>query len=277
MKIETVDTEEGRIEYSETGAGKPVLFLHGGHSNCRETLFHKGFDTSKYRLITPSRPGYGKTPLNETTTPRKTADRVVSLLNHLGIDKVVVYGISAGGLTSLEIAANYPDRVEKLIMASAVSRKWLDKNGRVYRSAKLLFNPRSEKIVWGMIRMLSKTFPDMIAKSFYPQFTTNRLHKLKRDDVNELLSAFRHYSSQTGFMSDIDHDIADDVITRVTCPTLVIHSKNDNSVPFEHALHADKMIKKSELVGLDNEWGHLFWIGSDSEVAIGKTLEFLER
>ena len=100
------------------------------------TVFQKGFDTIKYQLITPSRPGYGNTPLNDNFTPKDTADLTASLLYYLGIDKVIVYAISAGGLTSIELAAEYPERVEKLILASAVSKKWLDKNGKVYKTAK---------------------------------------------------------------------------------------------------------------------------------------------
>lgn len=148
MKIDTVNTQKGPVEYSITGQGKPVLFLHGGHSNCLETLFLKGFDLKKYQLITPSRPGYGNTPLKDKTTPRKTAGLVIALLDYLGIEKIVGYGISAGGLTAIEIAANFPERVEKLVLASAVSKKWLDKNGKVYVTAKKMFNPKTEKLVW---------------------------------------------------------------------------------------------------------------------------------
>lgn len=277
MEIKIINTDKGQVEYSIVGKGKPVLFLHGGHSNCKETLFHKGFDTNKFQLITPSRPGYGKTPLGDKFTPRKTADLAVGLLNYLKIDKVVLYAISAGGLTSIELASRYPDRIDKLILASAVSKKWLDKNGQVYKTAKKLFNPKMEKIVWGLIRIFSKIFPKMIANNFYPQFSKNKLHKLDNGDVNELLLTFKHFNSKSGFMIDIEQDIESETITEIQCPTLIIHSKNDNSVSFEHAEHANKMINNSKLIGLDNEWGHLFWIGKDSNESIKMTIEFIEQ
>lgn len=277
MEIKIIHTDKGQVEYSIIGKGKPVLFLHGGHSNCKERLFHKGFDTNKYLLITPSRPGYGKTPLDDKITPRKAADLLVALLNYLKIDKVVLYAISAGGLTSIELSSRYPERVEKLILASAVSKKWLDKYGQVYKTAKKLFNPKTEKIVWGLIRMFSEVFPKMIANNFYSQFTKNKLHKLDNEDVNQLLSTFRHFNSKYGFMTDIEHDIEKETISKIQCPTLIIHSKNDNSVSFEHAEYANKMIKTSKLLGLDNEWGHLFWIGKDSNESIKMIIEFIEH
>jgi pimeloyl-ACP methyl ester carboxylesterase len=277
MEIKIIDTDNGQIEYSIVGKGTPVLFLHGGHSNCREILFHKGFDTRKYQLITPSRPGYGNTPLNENFTPKKTADLIVSLLNYLKINKVVLYAISAGGLTSIELTSKYPEKVEKLILASAVSKKWLDKEGQVYKTAKKLFNPKTEKIVWRSIRFFSGIFPKMIANNFYPQFSKNSPHRLAKNDIKELLSTFKHYHSKTGFLSDIDHDVAHGQISKIQCPTLIVHSRNDNSVSFEHAEYANKMIKESKLIGLDNEWGHLFWIGKDSNEPIMKTIEFIEQ
>ncbi|WP_439882727.1 alpha/beta fold hydrolase [Pontibacter sp. MBLB2868] len=277
MKIEIAHTAKGPVEYATIGTGKPVLFLHGGHSNCRETLFHKGFDTSKYQLITPSRPGYGNTPLNMNVTPKLAAELVVSLLHYLAVDNVIVYGISAGGLTAIEMAANYPDKVEKLILASAVSKEWLDKNGKIYKTAKKLFDPITEKFVWGMTRLFSGIFPGMIATNFYPQFSKNKSHPLDKNDIKELLTAFNYYNSKQGFITDIEHTIAPGLISKVTCPTLIIHSKNDNSVPFEHAAYAHKMISNSKLVVLDNEWGHLFWIGKDSHESIKKTLTFIEQ
>ncbi len=277
MEIIIIDTDKGQIEYSIVGKGKPVLFLHGGHSNCRENLFFKGFDTNKYQLITPSRPGYGNTPIDDNFTPKKTADLIVSLLNYLKIDKVVLYAISAGGLTSIELTSNYPEKVEKLILASAVSKKWLDKDGQVYKTAKKLFNPKTEKIVWGLIRLFSGIFPKMIANNFYPQFSKNNPHRLEENDIKDLMSTFKYYNSKTGFMSDIDHDVAQGQISKIQCPTLILHSRNDNSVLFEHAEYSNKMIKESKLIGLDNEWGHLLWIGKDSNEPIMKAIEFIEQ
>lgn len=277
MDIKIIKTKLGEIEYSTTGNGKAVLFIHGGHTNCNETLWHKGFDLKIYQLITPSRPGYGNTPLNNNKTPKQQADLIISLLDYLHIDKVILYGISAGGLTTIELASNYPERVEKLILASAVSKEWFDKKGKLYKTAHRIFNPKIEGFVWGMIRFFSGLFPNLIAKNFYPQFTTNLPHKLRKEDVKELLLIFKKFKSGKGFVNDIDQNIDQDVISKIRCPTLIIHSKNDNSVLFEHALHSHKMIENSKLVELNNEWGHLFWIGKDSNASISKTIEFITK
>lgn len=277
MNSKVINTRFGDIEYCSIGKGIPIIFVHGGHSNCNETLCHKGFDLGKFQLIIPSRPGYGKTPLNGNRTPKQAADLIVGLLEYLSIDNIIVYGISAGGLTAIELASNYPDKVNKLILASAISKKWLDEQGKIYKTAKKMFNPKKEKFIWGMVRFFSRIFPKMIAKSYYSQFSKNPVRKLKLDDIQELISTMKYYNSKTGFLNDIDQNINDEIITKIKCPTLIIHSENDSSVPLEHAKYSNKMIENSKIEILQNDWGHLFWIGTDSKRSIEKTIEFIKE
>jgi pimeloyl-ACP methyl ester carboxylesterase len=275
MISKIVNTKLGLIEYSSIGEGIPILFIHGGHSNCKETLSHKGFDIKQYRLVTPSRPGYGKTPLNNNGTPKKTADLIIALINYLEIEKVIVYGISAGGLTAIELASAYPDRVINLILASAVTKKWINKSSKIYKTTNKIFNPRTEYLTWGMVHFFSLISPKLIAKSFFSQFSSNKNFKISLSDIQELIGALKNYRSKNGFLNDINQNINDEVIKRITCPTLIIHSCYDNSVSIEHADYAHKQIKGSKLVILKNQWGHLFWIGKDSSQSIKLTENFI--
>lgn len=277
VNSKVINTRLGDIEYCSVGKGIPIIFMHGGHSNCNETLCHKGFDLKKFQLITPSRPGYGKTPLAGNRTPKQATDLIIELINYLSTDNVIVYGISAGGLTAIELASNYPEKVSKLILASAISKKWLDEEEEIYKTAKKMFNPKMEKFIWGMVRFFSGIFPKMIAKIFYPQFSKNPIHKLKKNDIKELISSMKYYNSKKGFLNDIDQNIDEETIAKIKCPTLIIHSENDSSVSLEHAKYSNKMIKNSKIEILKNEWGHLFWIGNDSNKSIKKVIEFIKE
>lgn len=277
MNCQIINTKLGDIEYSSIGKGIPILFLHGGHSNCKEKLSHKGFDLAKFQLITPSRPGYGKTPLGNNKTPKKAADLIIELLNYLSLQKVIVYGISAGGLTAIELTANYPDKVNKLILASAVSKKWLDNNGKTYITANMMFNPKIESFIWSIVKLSSRVFPKMIARSFFPQFSSSQLPKLRKEDVQELVSSMKHYHSKNGFVNDINQNIEEETLAKIICPTLIIHSENDNSVSLEHPENANRLIENSEIEILQNKWGHLFWIGTGSKESIEKTIKFIEK
>lgn len=53
--------EDLTLEYSITGEGEPILYLHGGHSNCLEQLGLEELVEQGYSVIIPSRAGYGHT------------------------------------------------------------------------------------------------------------------------------------------------------------------------------------------------------------------------
>jgi pimeloyl-ACP methyl ester carboxylesterase len=277
MQNTVINTKSGSIEYASRGSGYPVIFIHGGHSNCNETLCHKGFDLSEFELITPSRPGYGHTPLNENISPERSAQQIAELMDHLSLDKAIIYGISAGGLTAIELAANYPEKTQKLVLASAVSKKWLSKQQKVYKTAQIIFHPKIEKFTWAMVKFFARILPRILANNFYVQFSSYPRHKLNHNDINELADTMQHYRSKKGFLNDLDSDIHPETIKKIKSPTLIIHSVHDNSVPFDHAMHAKDNIENSRLVELNNEWGHLFWIGKDADESIKKTLEFIQE
>jgi len=277
MNCRILHTRLGIIEFSSIGKGESILFIHGGHSNCHETLCHKGIDSEFHTLITPSRPGYGKTPLDNKKTPKQTADLFIELLNELNIEKTIVYGVSAGGLTAIELASNYPDRISKLILASAVTQKWMNKKSHMYRIAKLIFHPKIESATWALVRFFSSITPRLLAKSFHSQFSSKPLSRLRKNAINEFIEELKKYRSKEGFLNDLDQSIDSKNLSRISCPTLIVHSQYDNSVPYEHALHAHEKITNSKLVELQNDWGHLLWIGKDSQKTINEIVRFIEE
>lgn len=265
------------IEYSSIGRGIPILFIHGGHSNSEDTLPQRGLNKIEFQLITPSRPGYGKTPLNNHKTPKDAADLFVALLDELKIKEIIVYAISAGGLTALTLAALYPNRVKKLLLVSAVTKKWLNENEKTYRLAKFLFHPKIEWVTWGMIHLFSRLFPGLITKNFFPEFSMKTDVVITKNEQIELSDTLQKYRSKDGFVNDITQNINISVLKSIKCPALIIHSKYDASVSVEHAEHAHQEIKNSGKHILENKWGHMIWIGSDYQETLRLILEFINE
>lgn len=278
MRCKIIITALGTIEFSDWGKGEPVLIIHGGHSNCQERLFHKGIDLKQFRLIIPSRPGYGSTLHYLKNTPENTSVLFVDLLNHLQLEKVTIYGVSAGGLTAIALAGYLPGRIKKLVLASAVSKKWMTSADTTYKMAKLIFNPKVEQWTWTIIRKFSAIAPRLVAQGFHSQFSTKRNIEIEEKETYEIVEALNRYRSKEGFMADISqYRINDTIFNNITCPTLIIHSNYDNAVPVEHAMYANEMIRNSRLIILDNDWGHLLWIGKDSNRSTNIIFEFLKK
>ncbi|HET7516156.1 MAG TPA: alpha/beta fold hydrolase, partial [Actinomycetes bacterium] len=114
-------TRFGTIEYTERGAGLPILNSHGvfgchadGVDGWWANMLGEG-----YRVISPSRFGYFGSTLPPKATPADQADAYALLLDHLGIERAAVFGVSAGSASVLEFALRRPDRVVGLILANA--------------------------------------------------------------------------------------------------------------------------------------------------------------
>ncbi|WP_299668242.1 alpha/beta hydrolase [uncultured Polaribacter sp.] len=270
-----IKTDFGKIEYSIIGKGKPILFLHGGHSNCHETLFLKGYSTDSFKLIIPSRPGYGETPLGENKQPIAAAKLIISMLNKLDIEKVIIVGISAGGLTAIELTSNFPERVEKLILISAVTKKWLHPKDKMYQQGIRLFSPKREKFIWQLYRICFRFFPNRMAKVLIGELSTKQNPKITKQEIDEIRQMTFNQRSKEGFITDLEQNIDASVIAKIKCPTLILHSKNDKSVSIEMATYANKNIRNSNLKVYANKWGHLLWVGLESEQPISEVNKFI--
>src|SRR5512143_933447 len=115
-------TSKGLIEYTLRGSGPVVLVCHGTSSNCFSTCLLDPLLEAGFAVLTPSRPGYGRTDLSAERTAADAAHALVLLMDSLAIPSCAVLGISGGGPTAVALAAGYPSRVRQLVLAAALTR-----------------------------------------------------------------------------------------------------------------------------------------------------------
>jgi pimeloyl-ACP methyl ester carboxylesterase len=117
--------EGSRLEYTEYGAGdRVVILIHGQLMTRRmhEPLARR-IAAQGYRVIVVDLLGHGRS--DRPTDPKRYsmtafARQVVGLLDHLGIDRVVIGGTSLGANVSLEVAFIEPERVAGMILEMPV-------------------------------------------------------------------------------------------------------------------------------------------------------------
>lgn len=100
----------------EGGDAPPVLLVHGVTAH-HGSWFAVADAAPDLDLVAPDLRGRGGSrSLPGPAGMRQHADDLVALLDHLGLDRVVVAGHSMGAFVSVVLADRQPDRVESLVL-----------------------------------------------------------------------------------------------------------------------------------------------------------------
>lgn len=132
VKRAFLDTEDGQILYRIAGEGQALVLLHMNPRSSDEFRELMPIFAQKYRVIAMDLMGFG----DSDKPPRiysiaDYAKTVIALLDELGIEKANILGNHTGAYIAAEVAAEYPQRVEKIILSN------IDKFGEQQREALL--------------------------------------------------------------------------------------------------------------------------------------------
>ena len=108
------------LSYDVFGVGPPMLLLAGTATHCEMWKMHQVPEFSKdHTVITYDQRGIGKSAAkSKDFSAASQVEDVISLLDHLGVKKAILWGHSMGGRIAQLIALDHPDRVSTLILAS---------------------------------------------------------------------------------------------------------------------------------------------------------------
>lgn len=133
-----------RVYVEECGnrAGLPVVFLHGGPASGCKPHHRCFFDPDRYRIILFDQRGAGRSlpsgELRDNTTQDLIAD-MERIRQHLGIDRLLLFGGSWGAALALLYAQRYPAHVTGMIirgafLARCCDLEWFSQQGvnRIY-------------------------------------------------------------------------------------------------------------------------------------------------
>ena len=102
------------LYYEVEGDGPPLVLLHGWSLDRRMFDLQMPAFALEYRVIRVDRRGFGRSSDAEDLT--WNAADLRAILDHLGIGRARVLGMSQGGFVALAFAIAYPDRVDRLVL-----------------------------------------------------------------------------------------------------------------------------------------------------------------
>ncbi|WP_128923854.1 alpha/beta fold hydrolase [Bradyrhizobium guangxiense] len=261
----SVQTSRGAVQCAIAGEGPTILAIHGGMGGYDQSwLLARALATTlgDKRGVAVSRPGYLGSRLAVGASPDEQADVHAALLDALGIASVAVVAVSAGGPSALQFAARHPSRCRSLVLVSACT-------GRLQTPPEIAARLRMMRHLArlpGLPRVLkwqAERNPQAGARRAIPD-DAMRERTLRHPAAGPLLralqsSAFEHLSARLpGTVNDIAQFAALEQLPAgsISAPTLVVHGRADNVVPFSHAENVCRAIPQAKLLALA-DGGHV--------------------
>jgi pimeloyl-ACP methyl ester carboxylesterase len=276
-------TALGPIEYSVMGTGPAVLVSHGCPGGYDQGLIAARLARAQhFQFIALSRPGYLHTPLSVGGSPSEQADAYAALLDTLHIPAAAVIGISAGGPAALQFALRHPSRCWALVTLCAISRRL--SRAEIMQCKSLLTRLTfAATLLWELTQHMATDLANRCRASlaFMSPDSDNKYRLPARgnlDIVLGLLGNFRKMSlRKAGLENDIKQlmKMAVYPLGKITAPTLVLHGKADELVPFSHAEAIVNRVADARILEVQ-DGGHLFCATHHKQV-IPTIFEFLKQ
>ena len=281
---QVAETSSGPVEFARHGDPPYVLIFHGTPQGHNASFIGEPFEAEGFGTVTPSRPGYLRTPLETGRSFAEQADAAAALLDALEIDQVAAYGISGGGPSSIEFAARHPDRARCLILEVAISQQYTPEVSALTVSLAM-----SSAAFWIQGQLLRR-FPRLavsqmmklestLGKADIARITADIVATPEKLDVlRRLVDGPTFKWLRTGFDNDMEQFAAIDrlPLEEVRCPTLVVHGTHDGDVPFRHAEHSSHEIPEAELFAVEKGW-HLLMLSDGDNAYLQAEIDFLKQ
>jgi len=256
-----VDVDGVPIHYIERGSGPAAAALiHGflGHTYSFRYLIPELAKDRRVVAVDLKGSGYSSRPQKGDYSLTEQARLVIRLMDKLGIDRASFVGHSLGGEVAMRLAANWPERVEKLVLAASVSGD---------RIPSLPVTPLIKPILWLIGRLFGRR---IFRRQFYdPRKATKEVLEAYRRPLR--IKGTGHAVYQT--LRDMRREKAVES-SRITAPVLILWASSERILPRWVLSRLRKRFPQAKVVAIERA-GHLL-LEEQPEQANRAVKSFLE-
>jgi pimeloyl-ACP methyl ester carboxylesterase len=228
------------VHYLEAGQGPPLVLVHGLAGSWRWWSPILDALTERHQVFAFDLPGHGQSRAERRLTLDSAGQLVCQLLTALGLERASLVGHSLGGRICMDVAANCPERVERLVLISAVGQPF----GRSHLQVGL-----------DLLREGLATAPD------YQQIA--REDACQVDWLSLALTTF-----------EVLVDDFRDHLTRIVAPTLVLWGERDLITPVDAGRDLAQEIPDARFASLPEAGHNPMWDQPDQLSRL--VLDFLD-
>ena len=242
-KFVTVNNK--RVHYIEKGNGKPIILIHGFLYHT--VMWEKNIDAlaEKYKVYAIDLWGWG---YSERLKKMEYSfefygKQVIGFMDALNIKRASLVGQSMGGGTSVYVAANYPQRVDRLVLvAPAVLPYPMTTTGKIYQ-------------VPFIGEFLNAIPGDALMKNNIKNVWFYDKNKVTEEYSEKVLQPLCIRGSYAGAMYILRNVVKNPfvereakILAKINKPTLIIHGREDIAVPLNRSQALNNLWKGSRLV-----------------------------
>jgi DNA-binding winged helix-turn-helix (wHTH) protein/alpha-beta hydrolase superfamily lysophospholipase len=200
---------------------------------------------AQFRLVRYDERGNG---LSDWDVPLLSFEAFVqdleTVVDAAGLDRFALLGISQGAAVSIAYAVRHPERVLRLILSGGFAQGWR-KRGSAADVARAEASVTLIREGWGQDNPAAR---QMFTSLIVPDATLEEMRWL--NDLERVSATPENAIRLLYAIGDIDvlHMLA-----KLSVPTLILHSRGDARVPFEHGLLLARSIPNARFVPLDSK------------------------
>ena len=214
-----------------------ILLMHGsGLTHIVWSLHEQFYASQGFNVLSVDLPGHGNSECPSLESIEKISNWVKSLINVLGIKKIIIIGHSQGSLIGIDFASRYPDLISSLVLVAGTYKMPVNQDLIDYAEA------GDEKAVLLMMKWGYEG-----SKAFIGGNPVKKIINSSRD-IREILAVDLNACN--------NYKDGKESLKKINCPTLCIFGDLDKMVPLEVGNKMASMIKNSEKKVINN-CGHM--------------------
>jgi len=214
-----------------------ILLMHGsGLTHIVWSLHEQFYASQGFNVLSVDLPGHGNSEGPSLESIEQISNWVKSLMNVLGIKRIIIIGHSQGSLIGIDFASRYPDLISSLVLVAGTYKMPVNQDLIDYAEA------GDEKAVLLMMKWGYEG-----SKAFIGGNPVKKIINSSRD-IREILAVDLNACN--------NYKDGKESLKKINCPTFCIFGDLDKMVPLEVGNKMASMIKNSEKKIINN-CGHI--------------------
>jgi pimeloyl-ACP methyl ester carboxylesterase/DNA-binding winged helix-turn-helix (wHTH) protein len=199
---------------------------------------------ARYHLVRYDERGTG---LSDRDVPRFTFHAFVrdleTVVDHCRLPRFALLGISQGAPVAIAYAVRHPERVSRLVLCGGFAKGWR-KRGSASEVARARASIAFIREGWGKDNPAAR---QMFTSLIVPEATQEEMRWF--NDLERFSASPQAAIDLLNVVGDID---VSDLLPRVRVPVLVLHSRDDARVSFEHGRALARSLPQARFVALES-------------------------